>query len=286
MARRRLRSLGAIVISNPKKRRGRRRARKNPARKFAVLSNPRRSKRRKARRNPARVRAYSRRRNPYKVREHKRWFKGEARTNPRRGRKGRRRARRNPAYVVRSNPAYVLRSNPRKRRKVKVGYARRNPAFLSPIIGAVKKLPVVGAPLADAVALVPYAAIGAVAIELPLMAAGWLGSQAWAADYLPKSEAVYLAVGSLATAVVAQRIARMAKLSPADADKVALSVASAGAGAAYLSWKMSKASGLDAPAAAVAGSDGSVAGLGALSVNFGTAYTVGPQGYGAIVVGR
>lgn len=289
MARRRLRSLGAIVISNPKRRKARksksRARRRNPAKRFAALANPRRRKARKVRANSRhRGRVRARRRNPYAVKAHQRYFKGEKR-NPRKRRKSRK-ARKNPAYVVRSNPGYVLRSNPRKRRKVKVGHARRNPAFLAPITGALKKLPVVGVPLADAAMLVPYAAIGAVAIEVPLMAAGWLASQEWAADYLPKNEAVYLAAGGLVTALVAQRVARMAKVSPAEADKLALSVASASAGAAYLSWKMSKATGLDAPAATAASGTDKVGGLGALTVNLGTAYTVGPQGYGALVIGR
>jgi hypothetical protein len=287
MARRRLRSLGAIVISNPRRRKARkgRARRKNPThRKIAAISNPRRRR--------SRVKARRGHRNPIKIKAHRRRKPSEThagvKLNPRRHRRSHRRgrARRNPAYVVRSNPSYVLRSNPRKRRKVRVGYARHNPAFLAPITSGLRKLPVVGVPLADAVCLVPYAVIGAVALEVPLMATSWLASQAWATDYLPKNEAVLLAGGSLITAIVVQRLARMAKMSPADVDKVGVAVASAGAGAAYMSWKLSKATGLDAPMAAGATGSDTVKGLGALTVNLGTAYTVGPQGYGALVIGN
>lgn len=298
MARRRMRTIGALVI-NPRRSRRTASALSNPRRKrrTKVKANPRRRKlRRRAR---GKVRARSRRSGrKVRTRRNRAWtgkFKNykaiskykrkgksvsahERRTNPRKRRRAR---RRNP-----SSPFY--RVNGRKRKGLKVRRARSNPAFVGKIQGMFRKIPVIGTPLSMIAGFAPHAAIGAATVELPLRGAAMIGQAEWMPESIKGSVPVYLAVAGAVLGVAAMYLV------PGSAEtkqRVAIGIASANAGAAFLAWRL----GLDATQMNVSGLGAIVASpsMGAIAMDgssygsygLGPAYSVGPQGYGAVLVG-
>lgn len=305
MARRRMRTIGALVINPRRSRRAAalsnpRRRRKAGRKMRARVRNPRRRARkagrklrRRARRNGrARTRAPKGARPSRRAKgKHKNWGSvrayarktGSVRAHPRRTNpKHRRRARRhNPG-----TPFY--RVNGRKRRSVKVRRARRNPAFVGKLQSMFGKIPVIGKPLALFAGFAPHAAIGAATVELPLRGAAMVGQAEWMPESIKGSVPVYFAVAGAVLGVAAMYLV------PGSQDtkqRVAIGVAAANMGAGFLAWRL----GLDATSMNVSGLGAIVASpsMGALAVdgsgygNIGLApaYTVGPAGYGAVLVG-
>lgn len=287
MARRKVRTVGAVIV-NPRRRRKRSTAKR---RKRSTAKRRTVSRRRKA--NPKRKRktvARRRRANP----------KRRRRTVAKRRRTTRRR-RTNP-YVLRSNPRRKRRKAPRVRRR-KVRRVRKNPGLVAGLQATMKKIPFIGAPLAIAAGVVPYAAVGApLGVELPMQAAKYMAMWEGKPSWLSFSEPMTFALYGLGAAVLTHYAAKMLGMTPATCEKAAIAVGSAAMGAGYYTMRYGQQVG--ATPSEVATGENSTEGLGALMAGpyvlgqssgmgavaiggygMGPAYTAGPQGYGAVLVG-
>lgn len=337
--RRSVRTVGAVIV-NPRGRKsrgrgrkgrrsnGRRRTRRNTS--YRVLGNGRKSRkgRKSRRRSNGRRRPAARRRRS----------NGRRRTSARRGyrrNKGGRpkhraraaklsrikgkwhkarppakRAKPRRGYVFngrkrRSAPRVMRRNSRHGRRYARKGY-RRN-GMLGGLAGMLKKIPVLGPLLAPLAGFGPIAALGALAVEIPIQASAFVASQEWIPEWA-KGDLAYYAILGAGLGLAAKKFAPSALGSK---DDVALAVTAATWGAGYHAWRtkmMANAAGIATADQQAAGGEAGVKGLGALvqayngmggggygqigvdysGMGMGPAYTVGPQGYGglsAVIVG-
>lgn len=304
----------------------------------SVLSNPRKTKRKAPRllkRNPRKrrssskrrsYRASSKRRGKRRTRRNPTWKLSSKRSKgrtyrmssksksgwkrnpgPKRHRRyarkrfGKRRGRMSSA----SFRSHARLSNPRRRRRgSKRRSYRRNPGLTS----SVRKLPLVGGPLAAALAATPLGLLAGISTEIPMRLAPIIASQAWIPDFFKTNEFAYFtATSALAGGVIA------AGLNAAGMKKLPLGLSvglipglmtAAGAGAGWVkmrSRQVANDAGIATPEQQVAGDD-AVAGMGALllqspgmglitasPMGMGPAYSVAPGGFasnmGAVLVG-
>lgn len=192
------RSLRTIagLLANPRRRRKARKARRNPAR-FSFFKGRSHRKGRKARRNPRKLRTTSGR------------FK-KARRNPKR------RARRNPAYVL--GPPQRSRRNPSRRR------ARRNPAFSFSPKSALK----------SSLALVPALAVSGGAPIAAIKAQAWLATKPWADMFSQQPHLVRFGIlaliGAAATRMITKKVRALAPYSAQATVAAAAGIFGAGVG--------------------------------------------------------
>jgi hypothetical protein len=225
----------------------------------------------------------------------------KAKRNPRRSRSIRKtiaRRRKAPARRRKTTRRRKARSNPRRRvitrsrkrkgskRKSSKRRARRNPAFLSGIQKFAKKIPLVGGLAAKTIGFAPHMAVAALSIEAPLqlLAMPAFAESKIGAWFAARPHAALAASGIL-MALGAQYIPSKFVSAPAK-QKMAIALSSAGAGAAYLSWRQNGGSIFGA--VTLGALDMGAVTLGATtSYGEGPAYTVSPMGggYGAVVLG-
>ncbi len=165
-----------------------------------------------------------------------------------------------------------------------------------------KGIPLIGGPLATMAGFLPYAAFGAIGVELPIQGSAMIMAQEWVPQALKDSQSTYFAVvGTFTALLVSQFLPGSAQMKK----EAAIAIASGSYGAAYFIWRqkqLANAAGIATPEQIAAGGEEGTSGLGALvmsskgggygaltvggqSLGMGPAYTVGPQGYGAVVVG-
>ena len=320
----RARRFGAVLV-NPRRRKKSRKAgkRRNPKAwrlgKGFVKKNSRRRKSRRHKKNPRKWRLGKgflknsrRRKRKFKFKKHRRrngkkygakrfGFKAKKGAYLSNGKKRRGKKRRIKVKFKKHRRHYGRRRNPAKILGKLAGTTQKTLSRLtSPLARVAGKIPLVGSPLARSILIVPTVAFGALGGEIPLQASKGLAmidSDMFPISFLKGlSEEQYVAlIGVLSGGVLGGLVNK----------SVGLAVASGAVGAAWYTYRRKQAL-ADAGTPDVveelsaSAGEGSTAGLGAVllggsslgavavggsSLGMGPAYTVGPQGYGAVVVG-